>query len=398
MTERGDNNSRTDAPLSEGELVDWIDGNLAPDQAARLAQASGRVDLPARIAQMQRQRAVLMCLTEEKAPAELYDRVMAAVERDVLLGLADGQTSADAVEPRLRLASTDDGWRTRTGRVVNGNMPRLALAAGLMLMVTGLAYFGSVAWKASHKPLAPDITKTDGTNPVGPLAINNKKDAITEVDGNGAPSSSRDESLAFRSTAAPAIEAAADSALAKAREVNVDRALELAAEGRLVVRVLATKPENLARIERDVSKPRADRLWRLTREVPAAVVAAVVPAAPAPFGGPALASANAPRTALSLIGPYIGPGAALSMVTASATDPLARVRGTFLLDTPATKEQLLAVSAVFRNQLSARVIFEELPAALTVPSAPQAQDVLWWTQGPSQWVRRATLPLVVEQR
>lgn len=387
MIDRSDN---TAGPLTEEQIVDWIDGNVSADEASRLARASGRPDLAARVAQMQRQKSVLASLDNERAPAELYDRVMAAVERDVLLGIAQS-ASPSIVEPRLRLAGETESVGSRASRVVQGNLPRLALAAGLMLMVAGLAYFGSVAWKAVKTPVAPNIVDNGSGVPNGTeVAINdttpgNGERAMTNVPGEAAAAKSAASSETALAAAAP------DTGL---REVSIERAVELAEEGRLAIRVLAQKPENLTRIERDVSKPRAERQWRMTSTVPAQIVAAVVPARKS-TEGPVLASDH--RNALALLGPYLGPGAALSMVTAAA-DPLARVKGTFLVDVPATREQLGVVAAVFKNQLSARVVFEELPTVLDMPTAPQAQDVLWWTQPPSQWVTRATVPVVVEQR
>lgn len=386
MIDRSDN---TAGPLTEEQIVDWIDGNVSADEASRLARASGRPDLAARVAQMQRQKSVLASLDDERAPAELYDRVMAAVERDVLLGIAQS-ASPNIVEPRLRLAGETESVGSRASRVVQGNLPRLALAAGLMLMVAGLAYFGSVAWKAVKTPVAPNVVDNGGGVPSGTeIAIND----TTPGNGERAMTNAPGEAAAAKSAASSetALAAAPDTGL---REVSIDRAVELAEEGRLAIRVLAQKPENLTRIERDVSKPRAERQWRMTSTVPAQIVAAVVPARKT-TEGPALASDH--RNALALLGPYLGPGAALSMVTAAA-DPLARVKGTFLVDVPATREQLGVVAAVFKNQLNARVVFEELPTVLDMPMSPQVQDVLWWTQPPSQWVSRATVPVVVEQR
>lgn len=56
MIDRSDN---TAGPLTEEQIVDWIDGNVSADEASRLARASGRPDLAARVAQMQRQKSVL---------------------------------------------------------------------------------------------------------------------------------------------------------------------------------------------------------------------------------------------------------------------------------------------------------------------------------------------------
>ncbi|MFO0830231.1 MAG: hypothetical protein U0637_00170 [Phycisphaerales bacterium] len=376
-------------PLSEEQLVDWIDGNVSPEDASRLARSSGRPDLAGRVAQMQRQKAVLASVEDEQAPAELYDRVMAAVERDVLLGVARAP-SPDIVEPRLQLAGVETGVGARATRALQGNMPRFALAAGLLLMAGGLAYFGSIAYQASKKPLVKiaqnDPSGTSNT-PGSPVA-------------GGTRSVAEDRGVANEGTAhgGAAPEGAAPQPVSVAqeptlREVGVDEAVALAAEGRLAIRVLAQKPENMARIERDVSKPTGERQWRLTRGVPAEVVAAVVPARQG-SSAPTVASGH---SALSLISPFIGPGAAISMLTAAA-DPLARVKGTFLVDVPATREQLNVVATVFKNQLGAAVVFEELPSPVDAPSIPQAQDLLWWTQPSGQWVPRATVPLVVEQR
>jgi hypothetical protein len=336
---------------------------------------------------MQRHKALLTSLEDCRAPAELHDRVMAAVERDVLLGIAQGdENSRSIVEPRLRLAGERDALHT--GRSVQRNLPRLALAAGLMLMVAGLAYFGSIAYRAAKTPLAPDVANNTAPASVGPFANNDGARENTEP----TPTKELPSETAGAARSTPDAVTLADAG-ASPTEVPIERAIELASEGRLAIRVLATKPENLSRIERDVAKPKGDRRWRMTRDVPAGVVAAIVPARET-RGEPMMASE---RSALSLIGPYLGPGAALSMVTAAA-DPLARVKGTFLIDVPITREQLGVVATIFRNQLAARVVFEELPVAVDAPTSPQSQDVLWWTQGPAQWVPRASVPLVVEQR
>jgi hypothetical protein len=130
-----------------------------------------------------------------------------------------------------------------------------------------------------------------------------------------------------------------------------------------------------------------------------ALAAAVLPApedAPPRIG--VMASAQQPRTMASLIGPYIGPAASMSVLTTTPDATLARVRGTFLVDVPLAPRALASMTNLFRNRLDAKVLFEELPEALAIPSPTSAREVAWWTLGPSQWVERVNVPLVVESR
>lgn len=397
-------NPRNPGPLSEEQLVDWIDGTLPPDQAELLSAASGRTDLKDRIAQMQRQKRVLASLSEEQAPPELLDRVLAALERDALIGIATGDGDATLPEDQSSLML---GGRTRSHSFWQRTSPRLAMAAGLTLLVVGVSYFGALALSGKQKT---------GTLPAGPLAKNTptesrtqEADSITQPDelqvaaaekGAAAPGIA-DKSEAASTLAATSADEAREAA---PRDLSDERTLELAREGRLVVRVLAKDTRALPEIERRASAPGSERQWRLDRQVPADVVAAVLPGGmtrqqlPGPTqDGEPLTIASATHSKASLVGPLIGPGAAARWTAPAPDDAVSRVRGTYLVDLPRTERGFNVIKTVFQNELKARVIFEEAPAPLDVPQRTTPESVLWWTQPSGQWVDRVTVPLIVEQ-
>ena len=399
-----EDNPRNRGPLSEEQLVDWIDGTLPPGQADVLSAASGRPDLKERIAQMQRQKRVLASLPEEQAPPELFDRVLAALERDALIGIATGE--GDAMIPEDHSALTPAG-RTRSPSLWQRATPRLAMAAGLSLLVVGVSYFGALALSGKQKP---------GVLPIGPVATNTtpdpRADALKASEVPAEPQPARTQ--VADAPAAALVKAEQPSALVAlnaaenpgvgSRDLSDERTLELAREGRLVVRVVAKDTRALPEIERRASAPGSERQWRLDRQVPADVVAAVLPGGmtqrqlPGPTqDGEPLIIASATHSKASLVGPFIGPGAAARWTAPAPDDALSKVRGTYLVDLPRNMRGFNVVRTVFQNELKARVIFEEAPAPLDVPQRTTPESVLWWTQPSGQWVDRVTVPLIVEQ-
>lgn len=392
------NNSNNASPLSEDQLCDWIDGNLSDEQASRLHAMSGRSDLQDRVAQMQLQKAALQTLPVEKAPRDLHDRVLAALERDMLLGAAEAERSSNGSTPSLRLVTDPDAAsraKIRSERTRKA-LPGLAMAAGLLLVVGGTTYFVAQTISLSRKPLAPIAQG----NPGGATTINEA--APTELAMNDAKAE------------APAMMAkqsmrAADAALAgENREevsqpvtVALDRAAELAAEGRLAIRVVSGDLSGLKTFEQ-VGTNGVQRGWRLQKDVPAQVVANVLPAA-FPARGETR-GLNDPRLLASeIVTPLAGFGAAFgtnliapeSRTQSSDFAQISKVRASYLVTVPATETGLDVLRTNLRNRLRGVVEFIELPSAVVASSAESARDALWWTQATSQWTPKATIPMLV---
>lgn len=374
-------------PLDEAHLLDWIDGKLSPAEQSRLEQASGRVGLSERISQMQSQRLILQSLSEEEAPPDLMDRVLATLERDQLVG---------GGIPR----QVDDMIIERRARTIG-----FAMAAGVVLMLSGGIYLASVAMRpaarANPGPLAMNSTTPVLPNEasVPPESTLADAGALKKIEAD-----SNIEALRGASAKQAAPTAMADPAFDPAIVmVSPERAAMLATEGRLVMRVMAGDTRGLTNLE---LAGRTNSKWRLRKDVPAAVAAAVLPTGPKADIGPedsslglAMASADTRReAAAAVLSPYIGLRPGFDLTPPNPNDPLTRVRGTYLLEIPAEVASLQSLKKLFADRLHAGVMFEELPAALAVAPPTTPDTLMWWTMGPDHWAPRASVPVVVEQR
>lgn len=370
--------------LSESEILDWIEGRLSGADEARVSQGAARRGLEGRVRQMQANRHALASVADEKAPAELMDKVMAALERDALLGLASGTPLSDQ-PPVLKLEPAPRAGRSAARRVLDINPARFALAAGLVLAVGAAAYLGIVTMLAPGKPASPgpriDELAIKGVEE-GPVPVASNENAAAR----GAPHA--DESTA------PAESQPAALAQAPA-PIDTAHAVELAREGRLVMRVIASNTRGLKRVETMASRGGMAHEWRLVTDVPAGVAAAVAPKDDS-RGRLAMASGQAVYGTDPLR--LVGPGAALAWTSPPTFDRASRVRGTYLVDMPASTDMLKIVRTIFAGATSATVAFEELPEKIEAPRRIEPEDVLWWTQPASRWTARVTVPVVVEER
>jgi hypothetical protein len=361
-------------PLDEGLLIDWIDGCLSPEEQSRLAATSGRQGLPRRIAQMQANARVLRSLPLEKPSVHLKGRILAALERESLLAM---EQSGRADTHAIPIAVADElAARTRGTRWVKFG-PSLALAAGLVLLIGGALYWGTLLFEHA-KP-----TPRRDTSPIEEVAQSPSK---TQVVADGvAPRENAmrsDEELAESTSTVATAEAPTEAA-----PLDSSRAIALAAEGRVVIRVRAGSTRNLSQLES--ASPRPDRPWRLTRTLPPEVTVALASKGPA---GPILASKREPAAA-ALIAPLLGPNAGLSLP--SPDDPLRRVKGAYVLDVPADPPALDSFRDMLAQRLEGQVELEELPEPVALPPA-SPEHTLWWTQPPSEWTPRVKIPVIVE--
>jgi hypothetical protein len=408
------NPSNPRQPVSEDALVDWIDGSLSPQDVRRLAAESGRADLHDRIGQMQRHRDVLRSLGDTqgslRAPTDMHARVMATLERESLVG-------HESVEQELRAlerAAPADTAPVANLRLVQGEgstshwtkrAPSLALAAGLLLLVTGGAYW-TMQMLRSASPKMADPSKTIA------MADANKPVATESTAPAGADAAATPMMIASND-ATQATEAAGArmnvttmAAGPVAREVTIEEAVALAREGRLAIRVTARDLRGLSRLEQDGATRRGTQSWQLSRDVPPAVLAAALPAtseASRAFvrAAHALGSSTESGTAMfstaSLISPLIGPGATVTTFAPAVIATGPALSASYLLDVPQTERAFDAVRAVLRDRLKGEVVFAELPDAMPAATKADAQSALWWTKPSSQWSPRVTVPVLVER-
>jgi hypothetical protein len=365
-------------------MLAWIEGRLSKIEEGKLAKQA-RPGTTDRVVQMQANRRTLQNVRDERAPAELMDRVLAALEREALVGLANGQDLYE--HPPISIAaatktSKRSAWAQR-------HAPALALAAGLALLLTGAIYWGSLLFK----PTKPDtLAKTNESTPLAPPQAPAPAIATTDATkDSAAPASTNTEApkTALANNDKPVV-------VPPAPTMSPGRMLALARQGRLVMRVHSRDLKNLPEIAAIENNTKIERSWHLSSGVPDQVVAMIVPKATPERTGPTLASAK-DRTA-ALVAPLIGPGAGMTWALSAGTDPASRVRAKFLIDMPNTEKTLNQIKVLFADRLKAGVIFEELDEPLNLPKVEDPETLLWWTLPPAQWVEHVTVPVVVEAR
>lgn len=390
-------------PLTEDQLADWVDGSLSDAQVQALIDASGRSDLPQRMAQMQRHKVLLATTLPERAPRDLHDRVLAALERDMLLGAVEAERSSATETPAPQLKLVGEG-PARVERVASRWMPRMAMAAGLLLVVGGVSFFVVKAISLSSRPLVknqiaqgpqPAPTETNTTNPASgtQIAIAEKTETAPLAAGDTPSASTADAASTLASSARIESASASLEPRVDLKGVPLDRAAQLAAEGRLAIRVVTEDTRGLAAFEQAGAAPlnSPNRPWRVTKQVPAQIVASVLPSVL-----PRASGMNDPRIlAAEMVAPMAGLAMHPLLASTQADPAFSRVRASYLVSVPASEAGLDVLRTALRSRLKGAVEFFELPEAVQAPSADTSRDLLWWTQSPSQWTPRATVPTVI---
>lgn len=379
--------------VPEDVLLSWIEGEVSPAEAALYAERYPQaVEF---VSSMRRDRAMVagVCSSPIAAPSDLSDRVLAALEREALLGLADGAPVSDSLPisqvPRRRTAR-DVWWANAT--------PKLALAAGLTLVVSAVAIL-VMRGGESPKGVGP-VAISDGGSDVGASGIGSTE--IAAVPGNVSESHSTESPAASTFADAghsPTAEVAIASKVADsgATGMTAERALQLASEGRLVLRVRDAAAVNRLAMTRSTSA------WRVNEPLPEVTVAMLAPAAvhtpsvpQIPFGVPVA----------SFAGPdgEMGP---VSINPALQSRQAAKSRGTLpevpsagrIIDLREDEGTLDALCEQLRKQLGANVEFEEVAEPVMLDeAAPTAESVLWWLQPTQTWGKRVRVPLIIDAR
>jgi hypothetical protein len=375
-------------------MVDWIDGTLSESEILKLVEASGRSDIRQRVQQLQKNRALLASLPTEAPPIDLHDRVLAALERDTLLGVSAEQwaqveesSQPIATLPQDRLGSQRD----TSNRAWWQAAPTLAMAASILLLVGG----GVLLYPTIKAALKPSPVQ-----PIGPIASNGGKTNNSQPnDGSGVqPAIENTQSgdsginIAGNTLGATSPDVGAAAIAAAETPIDLARAVELAREGRLIVRVVAKDTSSLARVETAATNPQSRLGWRLSKEVPPSVVAMMMPRAP---GEPTMAMSARERTA-SLLSAFASPGAALSLPNPQ-TIAQNKVRGTYVLDVQQSSAGLSQALDMLSKGLNATIEFERSAEPMPMHREVRPQDVMWWNQPSSQWMDRVAVPIIVQR-
>lgn len=397
---------RTNRPIDEAELLGWIENDLPSEEHRRVSLALSRhPELRDRVEQMRGDRHAFRLLPDEPAPPGLLEGVADLLERELLVSFDAGPADD------LRLVGGSEeasrGWLSPLVGEKAGR--RLGLAAAVLLMVGGLGYLGIVMVRQAGGPALP--TESSGVTgrgiayqdphrtgaPAGTAA-----DArVADASSIASPSSPGATRLASGETLGPpeptpellAMESAepGQAAAAVFEEIDADRALALAREGRLIIRVRTTMPEQtlawLDRVARTGEGVRRD-------EAQSARLAAVIEPTPIErYPGrelPPMIYANGDedvpgsgidREALGM-GP-LGPPRIAEIVLSELE-----------LDARALERARLALS----RRPGQSAVFGESPEPVGERVIDSPRGVLWWMGGAEEWLPRTRVPIVVETR
>lgn len=466
--------------LGDDRCLDLIEGRLsAADEARELGQLPP--EMRRMVELMRRDRAVMMSVGDEQAPAGLVAGVMARLEREMLFEEPSEHESRALRDELEQIAPGSGSSRTNIrrgaepasypfppaaarsgGPVRSGGQGRYALAAGLALVIGGGLFM--VMTGAPMGPMARSWQSelaggTAGTNSgtsagpqIGPQAggqIGGQGGATTQAqtpsgaetptvvaqegtntNGGGqngmttdvatptaAPTTTPTHTVATASTNQSAAElghaasgnsaelgnaaAATLAASVPSGPIGIERAMELAREGRLAIRIVASDPrEAAARVGQLAQrKPDPRRMWRLTTADEQTTRLATV-------GIPTRDQVERKRDwdlsfARLMAGEMeMSPPVAIDGTPRRVAYDPRQDGGVFVLDAALTPQALGLVKSTLRVAGGAgtegRIEFVELDEA-TSPSS-SAESVMWWTQPTTSWVARAAIPVVVEAK
>lgn len=385
------------AGIPEEVLLGWIEGELSPSEVSALAER--HPEAVPWVAAMRRDRASLTAVAGAagvRAPADLAERVMAAMEREALLGLSQGELVNDSLpisQVPKRKTPRQIWWQQAT--------PRLALAAGLALVVCAGAIF-ALRGGGGAKP--------QGT--VGPVAINDSEPtnaAVTRTLGasglDNADTHAKVAGAVSREEVDRSVASTGAPPAAVATAIDANRAMALANEGRLVFRARRVSPTLASRL--DSPRARVSPEWRVQGALPETTVAMLAPpVVPASRTSPVR---SRPDVA-SRFGAREGTGPSggerepiwmnpLRLVPAAAVGPAEPANRGSVVDVRDGAESIEAAREQLSKLLGCEVEFEESPRVISMePLAKTPDAVLWWTQSPRKWAPRVRVPLIVEMR
>ncbi len=402
MTREGESTRIT---LDEATLLAWVEGELPPEMHRRVSLALSREPRLRELAEgMIADRDDFRSMGDETAPTGLLADVADALEREMLVGLEEEGVALSSKPPRSvvagRIAPGGGSRKSRFGRA-NGLWQdrfgrRLAMAAGLLLVVGGAGTLGVLLWPDRSTPLTPSPSIFDG-----PIALGEHEESpleqrlirpdpetepirIAEAPEPAQTSAQRD--LIGETDPPPGRVAEAAPPSPSGRPVDTARAAQLAAEGRLLVRVRSVDlGEMLAGFDRLGTQRRVDVVPRdtIAGELDRLTVAL-----------------EQERRRLDIIAWASEPPSERRRESRSGGERQSKPR---LLDeqvrvievAPDSRELALLRSRLLDEQ-ALLVEFFATDEPMPVGTPPSVDDLLWWTLPPDRWTARVRVPVLIE--
>ncbi|MGH7131643.1 MAG: hypothetical protein ACREJO_06835 [Phycisphaerales bacterium] len=398
--------------IDETELLAFIEREpLAVDRADAVRGAiAADAGLRELVDGMRADRSALAGIDDVHAPSNLLELVEARLEREALVGLS--RVGAPA---KLPVSQVIPERESVIGQIITRPWARqLAMAAGL-LIVAGVGFMVVKANWPTHK--AREFAR--GDNRAEPGTLVEKPEGLAAKTASGAnPKNDADLAVGPTRSAAtgsttvepttvqgPAAIADASSKDAAKTEVQppamtLDRAIALAKEGRLVVRLRATDG-NVAQERLDSLAKRAGSWLKHGPATPGegieiadAVQIAVAASRPAPANIPVRPTEDAMAGTPSASNSRPSLPTPANAVPPPSVNLAGQVYCLTLTPDDDNLRSLLQRLNGGDKDLLAQLQEVALPVAVGAPMTPDA--MLWWNRAPVQWDRRLVVPVVVE--
>jgi hypothetical protein len=315
----------------------------------------------------------------------------------------------------------------------------MALAAGLLLVVGGASYFAATTIRpgtpakpvevadaatrraldagASSSPPTDQQSGRPGPERPGPERLASKVDArSTTTEAPAATGATPSAALAANDSPAPegrgdargssqaagASQVATAGAEALSDDAGLDdaRAVELAKQGRLVIRLRAPDPFVLSHpsvIADRVRHSSSSMMWRLGDEAPSQLASMLHAASsPVPERTAPISAPSAPVVASDELGKdMFGPPAPAALRPATAFTPMPAPT-VYLVQ---TKLDAAAIEGLRRALAPyGEATLEESAQPLPLDDSLNPAAVVWWSQPPSGWAWWASVPVVIDQQ
>lgn len=362
--------------------MDWVDGMIPDAEGEAMARAAGRPDLEATVAAMKADKATMASMAKLKPPRRDFADVMARLdvaERNDAIIATDRQLQP--LHPQGRQPA-HGGHHRRAWK-----LPTWSVA-----MAAGVALAAAVALQVARVPSRPGGSPMPGMAPV-PRAMT---DATSQAEAApvAVAASSEDRTIAMQSVAAAVHELDATAASIPTRLViGEDRAMELAREGRLLVRVAAVGEDpTLPPLE---SMLASDASWRVSDEVSRELLAAVRPFFGADAGVKPEVGIGPPEERF-LSADMFGPAELESFAAAHVprTVLTASPAATYVVRLDDDRRVFDHLRRTITTRATANVLFEEIPGDVRASSGEEPLDARSLVPGR----RGLTVPVIVERR
>lgn len=372
--------------IDELDLLGWVEGDLPrarqqPVEALLAREPRLRELLDA----MSRDRSTIKSLAIERAPADLLAGVEARLERDLLVGLA----GADAPSLDIPVSRVVVRHERSFGRLLRRPIVRVGAIAATLLLAGSFGLLTLVNMDTGRSRAVPPVLMGAAQAPEG-AALAKSDDTLADAALESAtpvepaPSLS---ALALGDVDESIAPVATDDA------ITPDRAVELLREGRLVIVVRTLDRERtLERLATIHSEPRPT--WAMLDRADETLVAALTPKPASPdsaIGPGVMASERESVRAFDGDGergviPLLDP----------VSRPVTPAPAIYLAESDDTPRALAALRGTMNSGRSQAAHFVALDQPLPTPPPTSIDSILWWNRPPSGWVRRHTLPIVVE--